>query len=132
MLGAMDQVTVQEVNDVSAVGQRPGPEAASHRTGRHRVVKSAVLEGEQVGRLRAVVTAPEAWLLDARALLPEGTPTRVLVVRAGERMLKMALYLEQELVVFSDGRVHDDARLALSPDGAESLGWLLAVPLTAR
>lgn len=132
MLESMERVTVQQVRGDAQERPLTGPEPASTRTGSHRVVSSAALDSGQLTRLRDVLTAPATWRLEEPASPPPAVPFRVLVIQAGERMLKVALHHDAHLTAFSDGRVHHAVWLRLSDDGAASLEWIGEVPLVAR
>ena len=131
LLESLDRVTVQEVigGDEPVVS---GPEPASARTDVHRVVSSAVLGREQTIQLRDAITSPRSWRLQAPGVPSLAAPSRVLVIQAGERMLKLTLYQDDDLAAFSDGRVHHRVRLTLSDAGAASMAWIYAVPLLPK
>ena len=132
LLEAMERVTVQQVRGDVSERSLPGPEPASARTDSHRVVSSAILDDRNQSRLRDVLAAPATWRLEERGPPPGSVPFRVLVIQAGERMLKMALYRDAGLAVFSDSRVHREVWLELSDEGEASLAWIGQLPLVPR
>jgi len=132
LLESLERVTVQQVRGDVSERPLPGPEPASARTDSHRVVSSAILDDRNQSRLRNVLTAPATWRLQERDPPPASVPFRVLVIQAGERMLKMALYPDAALAVFSDSRAHREVWLELSDDGVASLAWIGQLPLVPR
>ena len=98
--------------------------SASERTGFHSVVSARLLSSHEVARLRRSLLEPESWEDGAGPLSSEQLPVRVLVVQAGERLLKLALYGEPAGVRFSDDGVHAIVDSGLSERGRTALDWL--------
>lgn len=108
--------------------QGRGPEAAATRSGAD-VVRARVALGEgEVARIRRFLTTPEAFVLEGIPR-PTSHPERVLLLRSGERMVKVAVHLEEAAIVVSAGPVVRLAALKVGPEGRAELEWLGTHPV---